>query len=163
MKKKHKLSETQISVLLWLKVLDDFHGDGFENSTFNEKFNAFEAVEDTGISREEYDASVDFWIKKGIIKKSLLTKELSISRRGKRFFKKLENEDSSLIAYFFNTNSIQKLFDEIKKWVAEKYEELEPEVEKVFRRFNESEIVKAISSILGIMASVLTIVSILVD
>lgn len=76
------LTTEQISVLLWLKVLDGFKREGFENATFDEKYNAFEAVEDTGISRETYDKCVEFWINNGVVKESVFTHEYSISKKG---------------------------------------------------------------------------------
>ena len=46
-----QLTEKNIAVLLWLKALHDFKEEDFANSTFQEKLNAFESVEDIGISR----------------------------------------------------------------------------------------------------------------
>ena len=61
------LTTEQVSILLWLKTIDDFKGEGYETATFNEKYDAFEAVEDTGFTREEYDSYVGFWKRNGII------------------------------------------------------------------------------------------------
>ena len=46
------LTTEQVSILLWLKAIDDFKGEGYETATFNEKYDAFEAVEDTGFTME---------------------------------------------------------------------------------------------------------------
>ena len=70
MNKTQTLTAEQVSILLWLKALDDFKGEGFENSSFDEKYQAFEAVEDTGFSREEYNNYVDFWINNKVIEEN---------------------------------------------------------------------------------------------
>ena len=44
MNKTQTLTAEQVSILLWLKALDDIKGEGFENSSFDEKYQAFEAV-----------------------------------------------------------------------------------------------------------------------
>lgn len=90
------LTSRQVSILLWLKVLYDFKGEGFEAATFNEKFDAFEAVEDTGFTREEYDSYVNFWKCNGIIDENKQTHEYSISKKGQKLFQQLdEMKDSS--------------------------------------------------------------------
>lgn len=86
------LTTEQVSILLWLKALDDFKGEGFENSSFNEKYQAFEAVEDTGFSREEYDNYVDFWINNKVIEVNSDTQELSITKQGQKLFELINAE-----------------------------------------------------------------------
>lgn len=102
-----QLSIEQISVLLWLKVLDEFKGEGFENATFDEKFNAFEAVEDTGFSREDYDRHVEFWKNNGIIKESKKGHEYSISKKGQKLFKQIDEMQGSIDSEVADT--VQKL------------------------------------------------------
>lgn len=87
-----KLTAEQVSILLWIKALNDFKGEGFEDSTFDEKFQAFEAVEDTGFSREEYDTYIDFWIKNKVLEENAQTHELTITAQGKRLFELIESE-----------------------------------------------------------------------
>lgn len=87
----NELAEKRISVLLWLKALNDFKGEGYEDSTFGEKYVAFENVEDTGIEVDEFVACVDFWIKNKVLKRNRRTGKLSITRRGKKLFKSIDN------------------------------------------------------------------------
>ena len=86
------LTTEQVSVLLWLKALNDFKGEGFENSSFDEKYQAFEAVEDIGFTWEEYESYVDFWIKNKVIKESSKTHELSITKQGQKLFELINAE-----------------------------------------------------------------------
>lgn len=86
------LTTEQVSILLWLKALDDFKGEGFENSSFDEKYHAFEAVEDTGFSREEYDNHVEFWINNKVIEVNSETQELSITKQGQKLFELIDAE-----------------------------------------------------------------------
>lgn len=103
------LTTEQISVLLWLKVLDEFKDEGFENATFDEKYDAFEAVEDTGISRETYDKCVKFWINNGVIKESVFTHKYSISKKGQELFKHLDElQDSTDSAVSATVNELLK-------------------------------------------------------
>ena len=103
------LTTEQLSVLLWLKVLDEFKDEGFENATFDEKYNAFEAVEDTGISRETYDKCVKFWINNGVIKESVFTHKYSISKNGYELFKHLDElQDSTDSAVSDTVNELLK-------------------------------------------------------
>lgn len=96
MKTVKDLTSKQVSIVLWLKVLYDFKGEGFETATFNEKFDAFEAVEDAGFTREEYDSYVNFWKRNGIIDENKNTHEYSISEKGQKLFQQLdEMKDSS--------------------------------------------------------------------
>ena len=44
MSKKITLTEQQISVFLLMKLLNDFRDEGYENATFNEKYDAFDDV-----------------------------------------------------------------------------------------------------------------------
>lgn len=87
-----QLTTEQVSILLWLKALNDFKGEEFENSSFNDKYDAFEAVESAGFSREEYDKHVDFWIKNKVIKEKSKTQELSISKKGQKLFELINAE-----------------------------------------------------------------------
>lgn len=113
----------QVSVLLWLKALNDFKGEGYEDSTFNEKYEAFENVEDTGISREMYDACVDFWIAKNILKRDNITEELFITEQGKNLFAFIDskgaessNEVKDIICYTSKKPTpINKIIEIIKK------------------------------------------------
>ena len=89
------LTTEQVSILLWLKTIDDFKGEGYETATFNEKYDAFEAVEDTGFTREEYDSYVGFWKRNGIIDEDKHTQEYSISKKGKKLFKQLDEMKES--------------------------------------------------------------------
>lgn len=103
------LTTEQISVLLWLKVLDEFKGEGFKNATFDEKYSAFEAVEDTGISRETYDKCVEFWKNNGVIKENVFTHEYSISKKGQELFKHLDElQDSTDSAVSATVNELLK-------------------------------------------------------
>lgn len=96
MSKKITLTEQQISVFLLMKLLNDFRDEGYENATFNEKYDAFEAVESAGISREDYDNCVAFWIDNGIIRDSGEEHIYSITKKGEKIFKKLDElKDSS--------------------------------------------------------------------
>lgn len=92
MNKTQTLTAEQVSILLWLKALDDFKGEGFENSSFDEKYQAFEAVEDTGFSREEYNNYVDFWINNKVIEENSDTQELSITKQGQKLFELIDAE-----------------------------------------------------------------------
>lgn len=92
MNKTQTLTAEQVSILLWLKALDDFKGEGFENSSFDEKYQAFEAVEDTGFSREEYNNYVDFWINNKVIEVNSETQELSITKQGQKLFELINAE-----------------------------------------------------------------------
>lgn len=96
MSKKITLTEQQISVFLLMKLLNDFRDEGYENATFNEKYDAFEAVESAGISREDYNNCVAFWIDNGIIRDSGEEHIYSITKKGEKIFKKLDElKDSS--------------------------------------------------------------------
>ena len=96
MSKKITLTEQQISVFLLMKLLNDFRDEGYENATFNEKYDAFEDVESAGISREDYDNCVAFWIDNGIIRDSGEEHIYSITKKGEKIFKKLDElKDSS--------------------------------------------------------------------
>lgn len=92
MNKTQTITAEQVSILLWLKALDDFKGEGFENSSFDEKYQAFEAVEDTGFSREEYNNYVDFWINNKVIEENSDTQELSITKQGQKLFELIDAE-----------------------------------------------------------------------
>lgn len=86
-KQKDELMEKRISVLLWLKALNDFKGEGYEDSTFHEKYEAFDEVEETEeFSSGEYEDGVSFWIAKGIIVQDDITDELSVSEQGEKLF-----------------------------------------------------------------------------
>lgn len=96
MSKKITLTEQQISVFLLMKLLNDFRDEGYENATFTEKYDAFEDVESAGISREDYDNCVAFWIANGIIRDSGEEHIYSITKKGEKIFKKLDElKDSS--------------------------------------------------------------------
>lgn len=117
-----QLTPEQSSVLLWLKVLDEFKGEGFENATFDEKYDAFESVEDTGISRETYNKCVKFWINNGVIKESVFTHEYSISKKGHELFKhldELQNSTDSAVSTTVNellkANTLYSIYEFIKK------------------------------------------------
>lgn len=84
--KQQGLTENQVSVLLWLKALNDFKGEGYEDSTFNEKYVAFENVEDTGIEVEEFVNCVDFWIENKVLKRDSESDELSLTEQGEKLF-----------------------------------------------------------------------------
>lgn len=86
------LTTEQVSVLLWMKALNDFKGEGFESSSFDEKFHAFEAVEDIGFSREEYEKYVNFWVDSKVIKEDAETHELSITKKGNKLFELINAE-----------------------------------------------------------------------
>ena len=103
------LTTEQVSILLWLKTIDDFKGEGYETATFNEKYDAFEAVEDTGFTREEYDKCVKFWINNGVIKESVFTHKYSISKNGYELFKHLDElQDSTDSAVSDTVNELLK-------------------------------------------------------
>lgn len=116
-----QLTEDQITVLVWLKLLDDFKEENFAKSKFCEKYEAFEAVEDTGYSREEFESSVNFWVNNNVLKKNS-DKELSITRQGKKLFKLLEDEQNAKIISDFLKNN-QKCVDieAIREWVKANY------------------------------------------
>ena len=117
-----KLTTERVVILLWLKALDDFKGEGFEDSSFNEKYQAFEAVEDTGFSRDEYDKCVDFWIGNKVIKEDSKTHELSITKQGKKLFELIEEagaKEDSEIKEILQARLEQTSFDRIVKYVKE--------------------------------------------
>lgn len=87
-----RVTENQVSVLLWLKALYDFKGEGYENSTFNEKYVAFENVEDTGIEVKEFVACVEFWVKNKVLEKNVDTEELSLTKQGKKLFTLIDDK-----------------------------------------------------------------------
>ena len=106
------LTTEQVSILLWLKAIDDFKGEGYETATFNEKYDAFEAVEDTGFTREEYDSYVGFWKRNGIIDEDKHTQEYSISKKGKKLFKQLDEMKESSDKEIADTlNNLSKASD----------------------------------------------------
>lgn len=119
------LTQNQISVLLWLKVLNDFNEDEFVNSTFDEKYQAFETVEDIGISRIEYESCVDFWVKSKILSKKRITDELSISKHGEKLFDLLEQEESGKVIALFLKEQKNKIdLKTIGGWVTAHYMEI---------------------------------------
>lgn len=116
-----QLTEDQITVLIWLKALDDFKEGSFAKSEFSEKYRAFEAVEDTGYSREEFESSVEFWVKNNVLEENE-DEELSISKQGKKLFKLLEDEQNAkIISDFLNSNPNGIDIEEIKEWVKANY------------------------------------------
>lgn len=113
-----QLNTEQVSILLWLKALYDFNGEGFEDSSFNDKYYAFEAVEDTGYTREEYDEYVDFWIANKVINKK--GGKLSISKQGKKLFALIDdagNEEDSEIKNILQAKLEKTPLDDIVDFV----------------------------------------------
>lgn len=122
-----ELTTKQVSILLWIKALNDFKGEGFEDSTFDEKFHAFEAVEDTGFSREEYDTYVDFWIENKVLEENAKTNELSITKQGKRLFELIESEGAKSddeIKAVLNSGKKQTTLDRIVECVRKHPQEI---------------------------------------
>lgn len=122
MSMQQSLSVNQISILLWIKALNEFKGEGFEDATFDQKFVAFEAVEDTGFTRAEYDENIGFWIKNGVIEEDEITHEYTISAKGEELFNhldKMSNYKDETIANMFNLvlklKDLRSILDCVKK------------------------------------------------
>lgn len=116
------LSENQVSVLLWLKALNDFKGEGFENASFNEKFQAFEAVENTGINRKEYEDIVDFWVASGVFKEKKRVYEISLTKKGEALFEIIDNmekdsdkEVRDALNELKNKNTLESIIEYVKQ------------------------------------------------
>lgn len=117
---KRQLSVSEVSVLLWLKALDEFNSEGYENASFDKKFEAFVAVEAAGFTREEYDKNVGFWIKQGIIDVKKDTNEYLISKKGKKLFEqidKLKDADDEEVRETVNNILSLSLSDKIINYV----------------------------------------------
>lgn len=116
------ITENQVSVLLWIKVLNDFKGEGYENASFNEKFQAFEAVEDTGLTRKEYEEIVDFWVASGVFKEKKRVYEISLTKKGKALFEiidNMENDSDKEVRDALNElkdkNSLESIIEYVKQ------------------------------------------------
>lgn len=116
--------EVALAVLFWLKVLNDFKDGKFENATFNEKYIAFEAVEDTGISREQYEECIEYWVEKKVLKRNILTKKLKVSDKGKRLFAELDNQTQKEVNELLKQLGALHTLKEILKFVQEHYSDI---------------------------------------
>lgn len=121
---KQLTEEKSIAVLLWLKTLNDFKEGEFAESTFNDKFEAFEAVEDTGFSREDYEAGVEFWVMGKVLERNKKTQELSVSIQGKKLFELLEVKGEGVVEEFIKRGIIGMTVGEIVEWVKEHKSEI---------------------------------------
>lgn len=115
------LTENHVSVLLWIKALNDFKGEGYENSTFNEKYVAFENVEDTGIEVEEFVDCMNFWIENKILKRNNEADELSLTEQGEKLFTLIDTkgiqsdeEVKAILEMAKNSFNVKDIIDLIK-------------------------------------------------
>ena len=116
--------DVAVAVLFWLKVLNDFKDGKFENATFNEKYVAFEAVEDTGVSREQYEKCIEYWVKKKVLNRNYFTKELKVSDEGKRLFAELDNQTQNEVNELLKQLGALHTLKEILKFVQEHYSDI---------------------------------------
>lgn len=116
--------DVAVAVLFWLKVLNDFKDGKFENATFNEKYMAFEAVEDAGVSRKEYEDCIEYWVKKKVLKRNIFTRKLKVSDKGKRLFAELDNQTQNEVNELLKQLGALHTLKEILKFVQEHYADI---------------------------------------
>lgn len=124
MEKQQDFTEAQVSILLWLKALDDFESSACK--TFNEKYNAFEEVDGTGYTGTEYMELVDFWAGRGILKEE--EKGYSLTETGKKLFKKLDEmegrSDEEVRKKLNDIRNVKEKMDEIKEFIKDHLPEI---------------------------------------
>lgn len=126
MEKQKEFTEAQISILLWLKALDDFKEGSCKDKTFTEKYNEFEEVDAIGFTSKEYMDTVDFWVGCGILKDEEVG--YSISEKGKELFKKLDEmqgmEDEVIRKKLNNIKNITEMMYATKEFIKGHYPEI---------------------------------------